>query len=364
MGQVVEFLGAHYGVAVIVAPDVVESPVTGAFTAPTVEEACEVLAFLAGTTWRLEGGAYFFGARPDEVLSVLPAGRVEEADNVFGDDAAVYGGSLLFRNTEDRRAEIEKALAEVNRPDRLAMRVALLDVGSRDTAPVRQWMDAVGQAAVVAGTEGTEWAATLRLGSLVEFVDGLRESRVVLDTVVTIVDGGATKLQAGEIIEREVFDSVAADGGTQSFRTGFDRRPVGLELEVGARQALGVWFAEVVLADSSLEVGRERRTEFEGTVAVVGGLQLMASVGRVEESRERQRFSLLPFLTRGANTASNRQLILVAERIPSDQVPEEMAKAIFPPKGGETTSAGHEDEAPSSQDFRNSGRKSKRFRKY
>lgn len=296
---------------------------TAYFQAATVEEALQVLTFLTGRQIRKDGAFYFVGGEGEESVVALPAGALDaSAVKVLGEENAVVADrSLLFRGDNSAVQDAEALIGNLEEiqdtVDVSAFRLVVLDVADRDRKPVNDWLEAF-QLSATLTEDGFSYAADL--SALVEFIETSGSSEVLTETVVTLVDGEKTTLNAGQILEREISQAVPTDSGRTNFRTGFDRLNIGFDLDITAKRLLTGWRIESTVSDSSFVNSQETRTEYSGVQLVRDGDSspfLVADLHRQSATniQERPNAGLLSWFKREDRNVGSRRLLVVLEPV-------------------------------------------------
>lgn len=329
-------LSDHYKVSILPHGSLARETVTATFEAGNLTEALEVLAFLTGKEVRESGRFYLLGGEGEEKLVSLPAtGLDASAAQLFGErNAVLVGRSVLFRGNSEAAADASEAIEAIQeREDAIetaAFRLVVVDVSNNDREPFGEWLNGFEAVAGIDGntasdlitgellTQAGTITGAFSVSALVEMVERLRSSEVITDTVVSLVDGQPLKITAGQILEREISESVPTDGGGSRFRSGFDRLNIGFELELEPVRLLTGWRIGANVGDSSLVNGSETRTEFEGVSIIRDGRQLpvlLADLARAGHTVTEDRPNIWPLklLRRKVNGSEDRRLVLFLE---------------------------------------------------
>lgn len=334
MSELCVFVGDHFAASILPHPTVAKELVTANFRASTLEEALSLLGFLTGRQIRTEGIHHLLGGEGEETVAVFPSAELGDNSRIFGDSpVSKVGRSLVVRGDKATLTDAERVIGEIEaREDArevLNLRLVVVEVAESENEPFGQWLrsaELLSDGAVawnLSTSAGSVVDAAAQLGgsvsALVEFVEGLRKSDVSVDTVCSLPDGERMELVAGQVVEREVNESVPGETDTR-YRTGFDEKNIGFSLKMQPKRLRSGWSLGVEVADSSLIDAQEFRTEYTGETLIrdgARGLFVLADLERRGSSYLDQRPNLraLSFLKRGQRRRDARRILLCVELV-------------------------------------------------
>lgn len=324
-----EVIAQRFGVSVLIASDKGRTPVHGVLQDADLRACLDALAYWCGTRWRVEGGLIFVGGGSVETVAAVPRGLLQdELQRTFGSDVSSVGDKIVVRGEAERVSQITRTLAEVGQVSTRRVRLYAALMTDRQIAAANRWLssvEAAGRVAVGAAQasaeaeveQRVEWDGGVTIEALLRLVDDGGKASVVSDLDLTLVSGRKIVVESGEVDEREVSTDVAT-GGTGSnqarFRTGFDRRTIGLQVEIEAAEVQGRWILHTVVKDSAMVDGKERSVSVDGFHWLDDFAPVkLAELSRRDQEESRQVFDVLPWLKKRQRRDEERRLVILAE---------------------------------------------------
>ena len=343
VSTVVEHVAAHFGSSVFVHADVADKKVSGTLVSGSLEDSLAVIAFMAGSGWSLRDGIFYVGGDEQVVIESVPRGAISIAPKeVFGEKVALSGDKLLIRSTQGELAQIRSVVEDLNEVASLHVQLVVMDVGLSDVEAWGEWLEALSAAAEIelsgnvrnvlpiqtgqssagttSGALNTGGGYALNLRGVVELADSLDDSNVVVNTAVQIPSGSEVAFSAGEVVEREIFDQVptAVSGGSTSFRSNFDRLPIGFDMVLRGRELPGGWFCQIEVTDSDFDSKRERKTSYKGDYILRSGdssYHQIAALSRKEERKQKKYLKWLPFFKSQRKVSNQRRIFVFLRQL-------------------------------------------------
>lgn len=324
-----ELIAHNFRVSILISSDKGGTKVYGVLQEAGLRECLDALAYWCGTRWRVEGGLIYVGGGQVETVAAVPRGLLQdELKQQFGQDIGVVGDKIVVRGEAERVSQITRTLAEVSAVSSKRVRLYAALMTDRQIKAVNRWLatlEAGAKLAVGAAQAGAEaeveqrlsWEGGASMEALLQLVDDGATASVVSDLDLTLVSGRKITVESGEVDEREINTDVATGGtGTNQarFRTGFDRRTIGLSVEIEAAEVEGRWILHTIVRDSALVDGKERTVSVDGyhwldDFAVVK----IAELNRRDREASREVFDVLPWLKKRQERDEERRLVILAE---------------------------------------------------
>ncbi len=326
-GEVARSISEFYQVSVLLGGSLGVTKVSGRLLASDLPEALASLQFFTGQKWREAPGGrtYLFGGSKEKVIADLPTYglRPQELGSIIGSVGSVIGDRIVVETDPARLAELQAALKPLGERASLVLEVYVVACSTQTVERVNAWLNTftlgVGVAAgqgpmagfpvgIATGSNPLQGVADVR--AMLTLLDGDRMAHVELRQQATILSGGSTIFESGQVLEDVTYTTLPqAQQTSGQMVSQITRRTVGLALNL---EAVNIgsdrWHLDFKVTDSTLANGNEERVRFEGSrrCREKEGMFLLASFTRRTLQRTEKLvpvLSELKWIGRGFRTA-------------------------------------------------------------
>ncbi len=262
------------------------------------EKSMSLISWCSGIDYYEKEGVWYFGGNKDyiEVLdNVNVAGGIE---SLFGSSVKILEDKIIISGTEKEVNRIVKALEQIQKRDRVTVRIwgyevtndKMLELGIDIDKAIEYSFSWEGLASY-SYNPIQNWV--MSLSASLEFDGSQDDLRMVLDTVVTLIPGKKQGFTVGEAIDRELY-TVTNEGAT--LQSGYETVQTGYVLNMMAYKSAADWQFSLSI-ENSVEQSEKRRNRLQLTNTIFLQGKEPALVGRlVKDSESVQYKKGIPFL--------------------------------------------------------------------
>jgi hypothetical protein len=308
IADVAAAISDHWGVSVLVGPDLLGKSLSGRLVANSVSNALDAVSFLVSSQWRRDSGGSVFllGGEKVESVVALPSYGISASQlgSLVGGEALVVGDRLILSAGSQRISEVRGVLASLADRQSALVELFILDVSTNTVERVGAWIDSmkagvgfVARRSVEVATAGLTGGAAnavqvvqyaepvydVDLRGLLDLLERDKTSRVALRQQCEVLSGSTLNFELGDVVEDTLYvrDPSAPGGGTDLV-TEIDRRTVGLVVQLSGVDLGERWHWKIKVDDGVRGAGRETilGLEAETLLPVSGPPEMVASYRR------------------------------------------------------------------------------------